>query len=367
MKIPLIRPYIPAKSREYLEEVLASGFLTEGPMTRRLEDAVAEYVGCRYVFAVPNCTVGLEIALRAAGIGPGDEVVVPDYTYPATADAVAIVGAVPVIVDIDRETMLMDIAAAEDAITEKTRAVMPVSEFGNPLDHDAWRELCERHGLRLIEDAACSLGSAFKGRRTGGLADVSVFSMHPRKFITSGEGGLVTTDDDGLADFINRYKHFGIVPGGGISFGTIGTNAKLSNILSAVALGQFEMIDEMLERRIALARRYTELLSGARGIRLPRTTRGGLHSYQTYSVFVQDRDRVMREMRESGIEAQIGTIALHREKAFGSNAGVRLHGSLSNADEVADTNLALPLYHEMTSAEQDAVVSKLLDLVRVDG
>ncbi len=364
-KIPLIRPYLPQGTKELVNQVLDSGMLTEGEITRQLQDEIAAYIGCRHVLAVTNCTVGLEIALRALGIGPGDEVIVPDYTYPATADAVAIVGATAVIVDISPSTMLIDYDRIEQAITPRTRAIMPVSEFGNPLDYDRLGAIREKYGLFIVEDSACSLGSEFRGRKTGALADISVFSMHPRKFITSGEGGFITTDNDVWADFMNSYKHFGMkVTHGAIApeFERIGTNYKLSNILAAVALGQFRQIGQLLDARLKLAARYISLLENKPGVTLPGVTPNGKHSYQTFSVFIPDRDRVLTTMRAQGIEVQFGTYALHMQNAFRNSPCCRQHGSFENSAEVFRRNLALPLYYGMSHEEQDTVIGGLLDV-----
>lgn len=209
-KIPLIRPYITEEVKQEVNRVLDSGYLTEGPVTAALENAVRDYIGCGHVLAVCNCTVGLEMALRALGIGPGDEVIVPDYTYPATVDVINIVGATAILVDICTETMLIDYDAAEAAITDRTSAIMPVSLFGNPLNWDRLSQIKKKHDLFIIEDAACSLGATYKGIKTGTLADISVFSLHPRKFITTGEGGLITTNNPEWAEWMMSYKHFGM-------------------------------------------------------------------------------------------------------------------------------------------------------------
>lgn len=362
-KIPLIKPYLPAGTKELVCQVLDSGYLTEGPLTRELEMEAKQYLGCRHALAVSNCTVGLEIALRALNIGAGDEVIIPDYTYPATADAVAIVGALPVIVDISPDTMLIDYDLIEKAITSKTKAIMPVSEFGNPLDYDRLNQIKQQYGLYIIEDSACSLGSEFKNKKTGTLADISVFSLHPRKFITSGEGGIITTDNDIWADSMESYKHFGMKVENGIlspTFERIGTNYKLSNILAAVALTQFKMIEILLDGRLKLASRYIELLKGKPGIKLPRVTPAGKHSYQTFSIFIEHRDRVLASMRNRGIEVQIGTYALHCERAFQDSRNARLAGGFPNSTAVSQSNLALPLYYDMSEEQQNIVVEELL-------
>ncbi len=364
--IPLIKPYLPPGTKERVAAVLDSGYLTEGPVTRELEVAAAAFVGVRHALAVTSCSTGLELALRALGVGPGDEVIVPDYTYPVTAQVVAIVGATAVIVDTDPISMLMDYDRLEAAITPRTKAIMPVSIFGNPLDYGRLNTIKKQHRLFILEDAACAIGAAYQGRRVGAWADISVFSLHPRKFITSGEGGIVTTDNNAWADWMNSYKHFGMGVTDsrlGASFERTGTNYKLSNILAAVALGQMQQADALLQRRQELAANYVRLLADKPGITLPKTTPGGSHSYQTFSVFVERRNAVMQTLRDMGIEAQIGTYALHLQPVFQKEPAYRLNGPFKGSRHGFDHCLALPLYHEMTEAEQGRVVVALLKVV----
>ena len=206
VKIPLIKPYITQEVKDKVCDILDSGYLTEGAATRELENSFRDYVGCKYALAVCNCTVGLEMALRAMRVGPGDEVIVPDYTYPATASVVEIVGARIILVDVDPRSMLIDYEAVERAITDKTRAIIPVSIFGNPLDYQRLTRIKEKYNIFIVEDAACSIGAEFKGTKVGNLADISVFSLHPRKFITTGEGGIVTTNNEKWARWMDSYK-----------------------------------------------------------------------------------------------------------------------------------------------------------------
>ncbi len=366
-KIPLIKPFITQEIKEKVWEVLDSGYLTEGPVTKEFEAAIRDYVGCKHAIAVTSCTTGLEMALRVLGIGPGDEVIVPDYTYPATADVVAIVGATTVIVDVSPHSMLIDYDALEAAITKKTKAIIPVSLFGNPLDWDRLHVIKAQHGLFIIEDAACSLGAEFKGIKVGNLADISVFSHHPRKFITTGEGGTITTNNDEWDAWMESYKHFGM----GVSptregtvFNHIGTNYKLSNILASVGLVQMSHIDALLRQRRLLAQRYRELLSAVPGSELPKTTDQGTHSYQSFCIFVADRDRIMKQLREEGIEVQIGTYAIHMYPAFAPSDLIRHHGSFSGSRYAYDYCLTLPLYHEMAMEDQDRVVDRLSKVLK---
>jgi dTDP-4-amino-4,6-dideoxygalactose transaminase len=362
VRIPLIRPYITEEVKAKVLEVLDSGYLTEGPVAHELEAAFRQYIGCRHAIAVTSCTTGLELALRCLGIGPGDEVIVPDYTYPATASVVAIVGARAVIVDCAPRTMLIDYDAAEAAIGPRTKAIIPVSLFGNPLDAPRLEALRSRYGVKIVEDAACSIGAEYAGKKVGALADITVFSLHPRKFITTGEGGIVTTDRDDWAAWMESYKHFGMgkaTDREGIVFERIGTNLKLSNLQAAVGVVQMRHVEELLTRRRSLAAQYTERLARLQGVTLPVTTERGVHSYQSFCVFVPERDRLLSNLRRDGIEVQIGTYALHRHPAYQQGAQIDVRGPMSGSSAAFETCLALPLFHDMTNQEQDQVVGAL--------
>ncbi len=366
MKIPLIKPFINQEVKNRVLQVLDSGMLTEGSVTREFESTFKQYIGCEHAIAVTSCTTGLEIALRAMGIGQGDEVIVPDYTYPATANAVAIVGATPVIVDVDPDTMLIDYRAAENAISNRTRAILPVSLFGNPLDYDRLNAIKSRHRLYIIEDAACAIGAAFRSIKVGTLADISVFSLHPRKFITTGEGGIITTNRAEWADWMTSYKHFGMAGSGHrekIRFDRIGSNHKMSNILAAVGLAQFRHIEKLMEERLSLADRYFQMLTGAKNVTIPKVTREGLHSRQSFCIFVNRRDEVMKQMRDSGIEVQIGTYALHMQPAFSKNPNFRRSGRMDGSRFAFEHCLTLPLYHGMEDQDLRCVVQKLFDFL----
>jgi dTDP-4-amino-4,6-dideoxygalactose transaminase len=367
MKIPLIKPYIDQNIKDKVLAVLDSGYLTEGPVTKEFENKFREYVGCKHAIAVTSATTGLEMALRAIGVRPGDEVIVPDYTYPATAAVVAIVGAKAVIVDIDKESMLIDYEEIEKAINPRTKAVIPVSLFGNPLDYERLNEIKNKYGLFIIEDAACSVGAEYNGTKVGNHCDISVFSLHPRKFITTGEGGMISTDNDDWAAWMDSYKHFGMNMGGtsreGVQFDIIGTNYKLSNIQSAVGLGQLEMIDQLLSKRRDLATYYIRILKDVKNIEIPTVIKGGIHSFQSFCVFIENRDRIMANMREKGIEVQIGTYSLHHHKAFNNHQQIEVKGDMKNSNWVFKHTLTLPLYNDLTIEQQQIIVNELKALV----
>lgn len=366
-RIPLAKPFMTAQIKDCVCAVLDSGFLTEGPVTKSLEEAFRHYTGSRYALAVTSCTTGLELALRGLGIGPGDEVIVPDFTYPATADAVAVVGATVVLVDVTPETFLIDYDAIDRAITPRTRAIIPVSEFGNPLDHDQLRRVKEQYGIWIVEDAACALGSCFGGICTGNLADITVFSMHPRKFITTGEGGIITTNNPAWAEWMDAYKHFGIQgkdQAGRPIFRRIGSNLKMSDIQAAVGVEQMKHIRHLLQQRRNLAARYHDLLSGQRHCTLPRTTPGGEHSWQSYCVRIPDRDLVLNRVRSAGIEVQFGAFALHMQPAFAPGEFCRWSGTLHGSKQAFEEALALPLHHDLSAPEQEEVVAALATNLR---
>ncbi len=378
--IPLIKPYITQDIKNHVLEVLDSGYLTEGPVTREFEQTLRDYIGCESLVAVTSATTGLEMALRALAIGPGDEVIVPDYTYPATASVVPLVGAKAIIVDVDKDSMLIDYDAIEAAITTNTKAIIPVSLFGFPLDYNRLNEIKEKHNLYIIEDAACSIGAEFNGVKVGNQADITIFSLHPRKFITTGEGGIVCTNNSELGEWMNSYKHFGMNMNNtareGVQFDLIGTNLKLTNIQAAIGLGQLKHINRLLSKRLELAKNYGKLLSGVYGVRINPILENDrcspncacekpacVHSYQTFAVFVENRDHIMKEMRALGIEVQIGTYALHMHKAFQESAEISLSGSMTNSRWCYDHALALPMFDDMTSDQQEIVVKELKKLI----
>ncbi|MDB2408178.1 DegT/DnrJ/EryC1/StrS family aminotransferase [Crocinitomicaceae bacterium] len=371
MKIPLIKPFINQDIKNRVLAVLDSGYLTEGPVTREFESKLREFIGCENLIAVTSATTGLEIALRALNIGPGDEVIVPDYTYPATASVVPIVGAKAIIVDVHKEDMLIDYDKIEAAITEKTKAIIPVSLFGAPLDYMRLNQIKSKYNLKIVEDAACSIGAQYSGTKIGCLADITVFSLHPRKFITTGEGGIVTTNDDELGKWMDSYKHFGMNMNGssreGVQFDIIGTNYKLSNLQSAVGLGQLSHIDKLLSKRIELANNYKRIIQNIKEISLPQILNPQAdtqHSFQTYVVYVENRDMVMKSMRSKNIEVQIGSYSLHMHKAFQNNSFIEIKGEMENSKWCYEHALALPLFNDLTIAVQELIIEELVNSIK---
>jgi perosamine synthetase len=363
-RIKLSKPFVGQEELEMVRKILESGWLTEGPITEEFERRVASYTGAKYAIATTSCTTALELALRASHVKPGDEVIVPDFTYPATADVVCWIGAKPVFVDVDISSYNINMDDVEKAITKKTKCILPVSWGGNPLNMKQLYELREQYGLSLIEDAACSLGSEYGGKKTGSMADITCFSFHPRKLITTGEGGMIMTDNEEISTEIRSLKRFGLTSTlAGQEFARIGTNCKLSDILAGIGIKQIEKIDEMIDKRIALASTYTNLLKGMAFVKPPEKEKDAKHVYQTYAIYISVdglRDKIIQNLKEKNIEAQIGTYAVHLQKAFRNCKQI---GNLIVAEKLYKNLLALPMYHSMTLEDQERIVKAIKEII----
>lgn len=359
MKVYLARPYIGDEEFEAVKRVLKSRFLTEGDVTREFERRFAEYCDAKHGIATTSCSTALELALRTIGIGPGDEVIVPDFTYPVTGSVVSLVGANPVLVDVDLSSYNVTAEKIEEAITDKTKTVIPVSLFGNPLEKEVYR-ISEEYGIYIIEDAACSAGSILNGKKVGSLADMTCFSLHPRKVITTGEGGMITTNNEEFAGRARSLKRFGIKNvNGQIRFAEFGTNYKMSDILSAIGLVQLEKLEKIIEIRTERAKIYTELLEDVEGIRPPDVKPNVRHNFQSYVCYVEKegmRDRIREKLTNHGVETQIGTYCLHLEPAF---KDVKKVGGLENAEKLFYNTLTLPLHHELTLEQQEMICKNI--------
>jgi dTDP-4-amino-4,6-dideoxygalactose transaminase len=348
-RIRLALPDIGEEELAAVQEVLESGQLTMGPKVAELEELLAAACGVEQAVAVSSGTAALHLAVLALGLEEGDEVLVPAYTFPATANVVALAGARPVLVDVDPSTLNLDPAKVYDAVTSRTRAVLAVHLFGRPLD---WEQLQNAlpPDVRLLEDAAGALGARWRGMPCGGLGEMGCLSFHPRKIVTTGEGGAVTTSSDDLADAIRRMRHHGIEPRGDFEIAEPGLNYRLSDILCAVGIPQLRRLKELLAARRSVAERYEERLREIEGVDLPSADKGDTHGWQAYVVRLDRAQEAIPALREQGIEAQIGTYALHRLAAF------RDQGEFLGASAAFDRAMALPFHTQLTDGELDRVV-----------
>ena len=366
--MPLLRPWLAEEEVEAVAEVIRSGWLCQGPKVAAFEDAIAGYVSAKFGVATNACTSAVHLALRLSGIGPGDEVVCPSFTCMATANSIHLAGAEPVFADIDPLTYNLDPEVVEEAITSRTRAVLLVHQIGLPGDVDAFVELTQKRGLTLIEDGACTLGATYKGKRVGGIAAPTTFSFHPRKMITTGEGGMITTNDEGLAERarclrstgasssdLERHKAKGALVQ---QYFENGYNYRMTDIQAAMGLVQFRKIGVMLAQRRQQARIYDEALTAIEELTPPHVPDYANHCYSSYLVRLRPsapvkRDQLLRSMAERGISCRAGIQPLHHEPFYRARfGGVHLRAT----EAAARDTLFLPIYPGMTEAEQGRVV-----------
>lgn len=366
-RIPLIVPDLEFEDvRRDIERILLSGVLTAGPYVCDFERSVAERVGVNYAVATTSATTALHLALVVCGVGPGDEVLVPDFTFPATANAVIQTGATPVFVDSSHDNFAMDPESARALIGPRTRVILPVDPFGQPADHLALEHLAANAGLHLVVDAACSLGASRAGRECGAHGEMGCISFHPRKVVTCGEGGMVTTNDANLADQLRLRRNHGYlrIEGKVPEFVEPAFNYRMTEIQAALGLSQMRRIEQILSDRRLTASRYDNALAEVSGVSVPSATAGAIWSYQSYVVLLDDqidRNAAIASMDSMGIETTIGTYACHQHQAFCSE-GIR-SGGFSNATRYADQTLTLPLVANMSTSEVDRVVGALISAV----
>jgi perosamine synthetase len=346
--IRLARPDVGEAELEAVSAVLASGQLTMGAKVAEFEDAVARAVGTAHAAAVSSGTAALHLALLALGIGPGDEVIVPAYTFPATANVVELCGANAVLVDIDPDAFVVDPPSVAAAVTPRTRAVIAVHLFGRPV---AWEVLQTSvpQEVVLVEDAAGALGARYRGTPCGALGVLGCLSFHPRKIVTTGEGGAVTTDDAELDAAVRRLRHHGWAAPGEMP--SPGFNYRLPDLLCAIGVPQLARLDELLAGRERVAGWYEERLEHL--VLTPRAADGDRHGWQAYVVQLDRRDDALRALRDEGIEAQIGTWAVHRLAAY------RSQGAFPGADRAFERALALPFATTTTEEEVERVSAVL--------
>jgi perosamine synthetase len=349
-----IRLAFPDVGEEELAEiaaVLEGGQLTMGARVDEFEELLARAAGTTHAAAVSSGTAALHVAVLALGLGPGDEVLVPAYTFPATGNVVALAGATPVLVDVDPVTMNMDPEDAARRVSPRTKAVLAVHLFGRPA------RLEQLPDLPVLEDAAGALGASRAGRPCGSLGVLACFSFHPRKIVTTGEGGAVTTGDATLDEHVRSLRHHGWSPSARYEdMPAPAYNYRLSDVLCALGIPQLRRLDELLAARERVAAGYAERLAGI-DVVLPSADEGDRHGLQAYVVQVDRRDEVMAGLRAEGIQCQIGTYALHRLGAY------RDQGGFPGADAAFERALALPLHGRLAESDLDRVAAALDKLV----
>lgn len=373
--IAFSRPCFGSEEAEAAAAVVRDGWVVGGPRLAEFERRFAGLCGAEQAVGVSSWTTGAFLVLHAWGIGPGDEVIVPSLTFIASVNVIRHVGATPVFAEIDPTTYNIDPADVARRITSRTRVIMPVDQLGLPCDIDAIDGLARRHGLRVLDDAACAFGSRSHGRPVGALADVTVFSLHARKVVTTAEGGMITTDDNALAERLRRlrqqgmslsdYTRHGGRPTHFESYPEIGYNHRITDIQAAIGLAQLDRLEDMLQRRRAIAARYGAYLSGHPVLIAPHVPAGLLPNWQSYQVRLLEesgwtRNEVMDRLFELGVPTRRGVMASHLEPPYRPAAP-----PLPRTESTAAWTLQLPMHPGLTPEQQDRVLAAL-DLLNTE-
>ncbi len=375
LRYPIARPELGEPEWQAVRRVIESGWVAQGPEVEVFERAVADHCGAEHAVAVSSCTAALHLALVCAGIGPGDEVIVPSMSFIATANAVVHAGATPVFAEVDPTSFNLDSADVRRRVTPATRAVMLVHQLGLPADRDAFADMAADHGLLVIEDAACAIGSTYHGVPIGGTGEFVCFSFHPRKLITTGEGGMILTSSPEHATRLRRLRHQGM----SISdlerhradrfvretYPEIGYNARLTDLQAAVGVEQVKRLPSLIARRQALAAVYDQQLAGHPAIATPVVPPGVSWNVQSYAVRLREfaaeqRNEVIQTLLREGIATRPGVMTAHREPAYADHGAIP---DLPISDAASAGSLILPLHSRMSSDDCGVVTDALIRAV----
>ena len=367
--IPIAKPYLGKEEAQSAYDTILTGWITQGPRVAEFEQKFAAYTGAAHAVALSNCTTALHLAMIVAGVGPGDEVICPSMSYIATANSIKYTGATPVFAEVDPVTYNLDPKDAERKITPRTKAILIVHQIGMPADIDAFTAIGKKHGLMIIEDAACAAGSSYKGKKIGSHSDLVCFSLHPRKVITTGDGGFVTTSREDFAQRMRLLRQHGMSVNDRVRHEAnkvifedhveVGYNYRMTDIQAAVGIQQLGRLDWIVGERRKIADRYHAGLQDIKCIRLPREAEGYFTNWQSYSITLLDdcpveRNDLMQKMLDEGIATRRGIMTSHRETAYKEECkGL----SLPISEKAADRSIIIPLYVPMSQEDQDTVIS----------
>jgi dTDP-4-amino-4,6-dideoxygalactose transaminase len=376
--LPVALPWIGEREKQLVLEALESGWITTGPRAHELGRRVAELAGARRGLAVNSCTSALHLALAGLGIGPGDEVVTTPYTFVASVNVIAHVGARPVLADVEAGTLCIDPRAIERALTPRTRAILTVDYGGQPCDYDAVLAIARGRGLKVVADAAHALGATWRGRPVGALADVTAFSFYAIKNLTTGEGGAVVTDDEALMDRMSTlslhgmdrdaWKRYAATGSWFYEVSAAGFKYNLSDILASVGLGQLERFAEFQRRRAELAAGYAARLGQVAEVRLPAVREGATQAWHLYPIALElerltcDRARFIEELRAENIGTTVNFIPVHRHPHYRTALGYP-EGSFPVAEDAYRRAVTLPLYPRMSDADLDDVCAAVRKVI----
>lgn len=363
-RIPWAVPYIGMEEAEEVADSIRSNWLTMGPKVKRLEQAVADYLGVKHAIAVTNGTAALDVALKVLGIGPGDEVIIPAFTYIATANAVLYQHATPVLADIDPKTFNMDPEDVARKITPRTRCIMPIDYGGQSADYGALVDIACRHGIHLVEDGAESLGAEYKGRKLCTFGEISTISFHAAKVITTVEGGMLLTDDDEHARIARIIRNQGEDPVNKYHHPYLGHNYRMTDLHAAVGLAQFDRLEEVLRKRAEISDYYTKSLQEFRDvITLPKVQQENKPAWFFYPILSEHRDQIIEYLTGKGVDVRVAwPLPIHKQPLYQSLLGEVYYPV---AEEIAGSVLNLPLYYEMREQDLNYVVTHVRDAIKL--
>jgi perosamine synthetase len=374
--IPIAKPYITKDEAKAAYNTILTGWITQGPRVAEFEKKFASYTGAKYAVAVSNCTTALHLAMIIAGIGPGDEVICPSMSYIATANAIKYVGAVPVFAEINPANYNLDVNDVSKRITLKTKAILLVHQIGMPADIDAFKELAANHKIKLIEDAACAAGSSYKEAKIGSHSELVCFSFHPRKVISTGDGGMITTSNENYYNRLKLLRQHGMSVNDRVrhessklifeEFVEVGYNYRLTDIQASVGIKQLEKLDWIIAKRRKIASRYHKAFKAFSCLQLPLEKKGYFSNYQSYSVYLKNdcpisRNDIMQKMLDAGISTRRGVMTSHREPAYKEDCADL---SLPVSEKTSDRSIILPLYIPMKEEDIQMVIETFTSLLK---
>ncbi|MEO9852826.1 MAG: DegT/DnrJ/EryC1/StrS family aminotransferase [Reichenbachiella sp.] len=369
-KIPIAIPPLGQEEAQAAYDTILSGWVTQGPKVKEFEKNFADYVGSKYAVAVSSCTTALHLALIVAGIKEGDEVICPSMSFIATANSIMYMNAVPVFAEVNEEYNL-DIEDVESKITSKTRAVILVHQIGMPADIDSFKKLCNEKNLILIEDAACAIGSAYNHKKIGSHSDLVCFSFHPRKVITTGDGGMISTSNKQYYDRLKLLRQHGMSVNDRLrhesekvifeEYSEVGFNYRMTDIQAAIGVLQLKKLNLIVSNRREIAQTYNERLSIIENVRLPIEREGKFSNYQSYSIFLKQdckisRDELMQRLLDDGIASRRGIMNIHEEMAY---SDMRKY-YLPKSEELSDRSILIPLFYPMDQNMIEYVIDRLI-------
>ena len=376
MKIPLAKPYLDKEDAQNAYDTILTGWVTQGPRVQEFEEKFANYVGSKYAVALSNCTTALHLAMIVAGVKEDDEVICPSMSYVATANSIRYVGAKVVFAEVNPTTYNIDVDDVRKKITSKTKAILIVHQIGMPADIDAFKDLCNEKNLVLIEDAACAAGSSYKGNKIGSHSDLVCFSFHPRKVITTGDGGMITTNNEAYRDRIKLLRQHAMSINDRIRHESdkvifedhveLGYNYRMTDIQAAVGIKQLEKLDKIVAERRKVAFKYHQAFKDINCIQLPLEADGYFSNYQSYSVYLKpackiSRNDLMQALLDEGISTRRGVTTAHRETAY---KNYQSNYSLPISEDTSDRSIVLPLFYPMTDNEINYVIDHFIRLVQ---